>query len=98
MCIRDSSTVEKEYIKKCLKLYKELDAKIACVGGTIVSESLSGSDEAVSQVLSSPFGVGNSKFRYSTEAGFVDTVAFGMYKNCLLYTSEEERRRYALLL
>ena len=74
------STVEKEYIKKCLKLYKELVAKIACVGGTIVSESLAGSDEAVSQVLSSPFGVGNSKFRYSTEAGFVDTVAFGMYK------------------
>lgn len=57
-----------------------MNEKIACVGGTIISESLNGSDEAISAVLSSPFGVGNSKFRYSTTPGYVDTVAFGMYK------------------
>ncbi|CCY71934.1 putative uncharacterized protein [Clostridium sp. CAG:921] len=30
--------------------------------------------------MSSPFGIGNSKFRYSDKAQYTDTVAFGMYK------------------
>lgn len=74
------SEVEEQYINKCLTLHENLNDKLACVGGTIVSKALEGSDEAVSEILSSPFGVGNSKFRYSTTPGYVDTVAFGMYK------------------
>ena len=31
-------------------------------------------------MLSSPFGIGNSKFRYADKPQYVDTVAFGLYK------------------
>jgi len=51
-----------------------------CVGGTIVTEALTKRGKLVASVLSSPFGVGNSKFRYTTKAQYVDTVAFGLYK------------------
>lgn len=51
-----------------------------CVGGTLQTESLNQKGKVISYVLSSPFGVGNSKFRYTQKAGYVDTVAFGLYK------------------
>lgn len=51
-----------------------------CVGGAMKTEALSPKGELIAEVLSSPFGVGNSKFRYSQEAAYVDTVAFGLYR------------------
>jgi glycosyltransferase involved in cell wall biosynthesis len=39
----------------------------------------------VAAVLSSPFGVGNSKFRTSREEGFVDTVPFGAFRKQVFY-------------
>jgi len=39
--------------------------------------------QLIANVLSSPFGVGNSKFRYSQKPQYVDTVAFGLYKKDL---------------
>lgn len=50
-----------------------------CVGGKLITKSLE-DDDAVSKVLSSPFGVGNSSFRVSNKAGYVDTVVYGLYK------------------
>ena len=35
---------------------------------------------AISIVLSSPFGVGNSSFRVSNKQGYVDTIVFGTYR------------------
>lgn len=37
-----------------------------------------------SMILSSPFGVGNSRFRTSSNAGYVDTVPFGAYRREIL--------------
>ena len=37
----------------------------------------------VAAILSSPFGVGNSKFRTSREEGFVDTVPFGAFRKAI---------------
>lgn len=51
-----------------------------CVGGSMITETLTGRGEIVKEVLSSPFGVGGSKFRYMKEPGYVDTVAFGLYR------------------
>lgn len=50
------------------------------MGGRLISKSLEKDDETVSKVLSSPFGIGNSKFRYSDKSQYTDTVAFGLYK------------------
>ncbi|PYG87790.1 GT2 family glycosyltransferase [Ruminiclostridium sufflavum DSM 19573] len=51
-----------------------------CVGGSMKTKGLTNKGKLIANVLSSPFGVGNSKFRYSQEPQYVDTVAFGLYK------------------
>lgn len=72
------SSIGNHYISQCVETIKRVDA--VCVGGTIRSISLDEKGIYVSSVLRSPFGVGNAKFRYSKTAGYVDTVAFGLYK------------------
>lgn len=74
------STIEKDFIKKNIEtLIDKPDA--VCVGGKINS-ICNGSfiANAISSVLSSPFGVGNSQFRIGNKAQYVDTVAYGAYK------------------
>ena len=70
----------KDYATNCVKYLEETGADN--VGGPWVTvaadESLSA--RLVAAVLSSPFGVGNSRFRTSREQGFVDTVPFGAYR------------------
>jgi hypothetical protein len=52
------------------------------VGGPVKTEAASNHFGAklASLILSSPFGVGNSRFRTSSREGFVDTVPFGAYR------------------
>lgn len=70
----------KDFLKKNLETIKTLPEDVACVGGKLTSISLDEGDKTIGKVLSSPFGIGNSKFRYSDKAQYTDTVAFGMYK------------------
>src|SRR5437879_6062468 len=69
-----------DYAANCVKYLEETGADN--VGGPWVTvaadESLSA--RLVAAILSSPFGVGNSKFRTSREEGFVDTVPFGAFR------------------
>jgi glycosyltransferase involved in cell wall biosynthesis len=53
---------------------------IDCIGGIIESSYANGESEAIGLAQTSPFGVGNAYFRTGVKSGFVDTVAFGMYK------------------
>jgi succinoglycan biosynthesis protein ExoA len=50
------------------------------VGGVLETISETGIGRVIAAVLSSPFGVGNSRFRTGGAAGFVDTVVFGCYR------------------
>lgn len=68
------------FISKSLEVIESLPEDVGCVGGKLESVSLEQGDIVIEKVLSSPFGIGNSKFRYSTQAGYTDTVAFGLYK------------------
>jgi glycosyltransferase involved in cell wall biosynthesis len=52
---------------------------VDCVGGTINTVGEDFQSNAIALAQSSIFGVGNSLFRYSKKAQFVDTVAFGAY-------------------
>lgn len=70
---------DSDFISLSVKTILEISDAV-CVGGTIITESLSNKGALIASVLSSPFGVGNSKFRYTTKAQYVDTVAFGLYK------------------
>jgi len=71
---------DKNYISKCIETLKNIDAYN--VGGPIVT--LPGDStlkaKAIALATSHPFGVGNSKFRTSQKAQYVDTVAFGAFK------------------
>ena len=56
----------------------------ACVGGVV--EQVHGDDVSrrIGMAMSSPFGVGNARFRTGGVAGHVDTVAFGAYRKAVL--------------
>ncbi len=67
-----------DYVENCLSL---LDApEITGVGGPITSINKTTTGMAIAAAMSSKFGVGNSRFRTSSDACFVDTVAFAAYK------------------
>lgn len=76
------SIVERNFLSKCLEVMMKVDDAV-CVGGCMNSDTIGNKGKAISYVLSSPFGVGNSKFRYSKTPGYVDTVAFGLYRKSI---------------
>lgn len=52
----------------------------ACVGGPIENVDLDEGAAVISGAMSSLFGVGNARFRTGGTEGYVDTVAFGVYR------------------
>lgn len=69
-----------DYAANCVKYLEQTGADN--VGGpwvTVAADKTLGA-RIVAAVLSSPFGVGDSKFRTSREEGFVDTVPFGAFR------------------
>lgn len=68
-----------DYVARCVEALESNDA--AGVGGPIISVNDSDTGKAIALAMSSPFGVGNSRFRTSgNEECFVDSVAFPAYK------------------
>lgn len=56
------------------------DRGVECVGGLITTVAAGATGSAIAAALSSPFGVGNARFRVGGPEGPVDTVAFGAYQ------------------
>jgi glycosyltransferase involved in cell wall biosynthesis len=68
------------YISTGVKLLQDLEPeKVVCVGGPLETKGTGVWGQPIAAVLSSPFGVGNSRFRYDKCQGYVDTVPFGFY-------------------
>jgi cellulose synthase/poly-beta-1,6-N-acetylglucosamine synthase-like glycosyltransferase len=67
-----------DFISRNIEYLEKTNAD--CVGGPIKSINNSFVGRAVSLVISSPFGVGGAKFRYSQKERYVDTVAYGAYR------------------
>ena len=67
-----------DYLSNCVHYLSTREAD--CVGGPIenIGEGFWG--QAISLVMSSPFGVGDAHFRYSHQERYVDTLAFGAYR------------------
>ena len=73
-----------DYIKICVEdLNNNLGAN---VGGRwiIVPGSQSKMGKCISLAAAHPFGAGDAKYRYSTEAGYVDTVPYGAFYRTLI--------------
>lgn len=67
------------YIEKCIEAFN-FDKQLGCVGGIIENVYENETAEVIGKAMSSGFGVGNAHFRTGAADGFVDTVAFGAYK------------------
>ena len=69
-----------DYIENCVKYLEETGADN--VGGPWLTVPANESFGArmVAAILTSPFGVGDSKFRISSFEGFVETVPFGAFR------------------
>jgi len=70
----------RDYAANCVKYLEQTGADN--VGGPCLTLAADESFSArlVAAILSSPFGVGDSKFRTSREEGYVDTVPFGAFR------------------
>lgn len=68
-----------DYLQKAEVIFRQ-KADISCLGGILENISENKTTEAISFAMSSFFGVGNAHFRTGIKDGFVDTVAFGLYK------------------
>lgn len=73
------STLSEDYIALAVDVlcaHPDVD----CVGGLIQTVSETPQARAIALAMSSPFGVGDAKFRFSHKEELVDTVAFGAYR------------------
>jgi succinoglycan biosynthesis protein ExoA len=72
------SVIPENYISKCIS---NLDEKNAAVAGGVQKQF--GKDiyqNTIAEVLQSPFGTGNAKFRRGNFSGYVDTVYLGVFR------------------
>ena len=88
---------DSQMIAKCVEILRTHEA-VACAGGRIVAQPLTDGGRVISYVQSSPFGVGNAKFRYANESGYVATVAYGVYRKSIfekagLFNEEFQRNQ-----
>lgn len=67
-----------DYISQCVHYLETTDADN--VGGAVATKSRGFVGGAIAQMLSSSFGVGNSRFRTDGKDGYVDTVPFGAFR------------------
>lgn len=67
-----------DYISRCIYHLENSDADN--VGGVAETKSHGFVGNCIAKVLSSRFGVGNSKFRIHGRVGYVDTVPFGAFR------------------
>jgi glycosyltransferase involved in cell wall biosynthesis len=71
------SLVRADFVRASVEALQRTGA--ACVGGPIETVGEGAVGKAIAAAMSSPFGVGNAKFRYADEEAEVDTVPFGCY-------------------
>ena len=69
-----------DYVKNCIKSMNK--KKVMCVSGLMKTVQRSSTGKVISIALSTPFGIGNSRFRLPNKNGaFVDTGVFGFYNS-----------------
>ncbi len=71
------SFVRPDFVRQSVEALRRTGA--ACVGGPIETIGHGATGKAIAAAMSTPFGVGNARFRYSQTEEDVDTVPFGCY-------------------
>jgi succinoglycan biosynthesis protein ExoA len=70
--------VPPDYVSRLVEASQATGAD--CVGPRLDTIGRTTRQRGIAAAMRSPFGVGRAKFRTSTSSGYVDTVAFGLYK------------------
>ncbi len=73
------SVVANDFISANVQVLKDYP-EAGCAGGVIQNVYETKSAETIGLAMSSSFGVGNASFRTGAKNGFVETVAFGAYR------------------
>ncbi len=73
------TTISSTYFDDVANSFRENPAA-DCIGGLVENVFMDNLSRAVGFSMASKFGVGNSNFRTGVKGGYVDTVAFGIYK------------------
>jgi len=72
--------IDEDFLKNNVSVLNNYP-EVGCAGGIIENVYENESAETIGLAMSSVFGVGNAHFRTGSKNGFVDTVAFGAYRN-----------------
>lgn len=70
--------VASDYVRRCVELLVE--GRADNVGGMMRGQGKTVVGQAVAVATQSPFGIGGSKFHYTSQEQFVDTVYLGAYR------------------
>jgi glycosyltransferase involved in cell wall biosynthesis len=76
------TVIEPDYVHQCITTLERSGAEN--VGGQMRPVGLNYLSRGIALATSTPFGIGNSKFHYSTQEQFVDTVYMGAYRKDVL--------------
>jgi glycosyltransferase involved in cell wall biosynthesis len=79
MILGAHSVLDADYVQKAL-VFLKTNKEIDCLGGLLENEYQNSESQNIGLAMSSSFGVGNAYFRTGLKSGYVDTVAFGIYK------------------
>ncbi|MES2629096.1 MAG: glycosyltransferase [Bacteroidota bacterium] len=79
MILGAHSEIDSNYLSECASILDRI-RDVGCVGGMLRNICLDETSSMISAAMSSPFGVGSAHFRTGAATGYVDTVAFGMYR------------------
>lgn len=71
--------VEPDFVTRNLDVLKN-DRAVGCAGGIITSEYSDERSRHIGLAMGHPFGVGSAHFRTGLRSSYVDTVAFGAYR------------------
>jgi len=82
--------VNSDYLERCMAAMGKVDADV--VGGPMKTRGDGYWGSVISFILSSIFGVGGSFRTMNNHNGYVDTVAFGMYRKCTLDEVRHDER------
>jgi succinoglycan biosynthesis protein ExoA len=80
-CIDARNLTPPDYLRACVKTIEETGADN--VGGVMVPEIVTTTQEAVGLATTHPFGVGYGPYRMATKSGFVDTVYLGCFRRSI---------------
>ncbi|MBI5949000.1 MAG: glycosyltransferase family 2 protein [Chloroflexi bacterium] len=72
------TTLDSRFVEESVRALRETGAAVA--GGPIEARGESPIAAAIAAAVSHPFGVGDARFRFATEPGYVDTIAFAAYR------------------